>query len=215
MTILSNIPISDPLIKVQTLLSVTGKKEQEETRLWLHHTLVWVLAFSGVWSSAGLWLQKKDMTLYCGGLWWLSTLSKSSHWSTILFQIAFNWMNLFCFVHCASLITKLYLIKIQVVWLFIYFWIQKMISEPWSYYRFPYLLRFPKTIHSIVYILLIQSAILEHNCCIFTGRNSNGSLMIVMILFPVVWLKWSSFQLFDCNDSPWHSVASAKEISWS
>ena len=40
------------------LLSVTNKKEQMETRLWFHHTLDWVLAFSGVWTFAGLWLQK-------------------------------------------------------------------------------------------------------------------------------------------------------------
>ena len=50
-----------------------------------------------------------------------------------------------------------------------------------------FLLLFPKTIHSIVYITLIQSAILEYNCCIFTtDRNSNGSSMTVMILLPVL-----------------------------
>ena len=52
MRVLSYILISDPLIRVQTLL-LTCKKEQEETRLWLHHTLDWVLVFSGVWTSYG------------------------------------------------------------------------------------------------------------------------------------------------------------------
>ena len=107
MTILSNIPISDPLISVQTVLSVTVNKEQEETRLRLHHTLDWVVAFNGVWTSAGLWLQKRTWHYIVVALWWLSPLPKSTHRSTFLFQIAFDWMNLFWFVHCALLITKL------------------------------------------------------------------------------------------------------------
>ena len=51
------------------LLSVTDKKEQNGTRQWLHHTLDWVLAFSGVWTSAGLWLPRR--TWHYSILWWL------------------------------------------------------------------------------------------------------------------------------------------------
>ena len=183
------------------LLSVTDKKEQEETRLhhtlWLHHTLDWVPAFSGVWTSAGLWLQKRTWH-YCGGLWLLSSIIIK--FESLKYLLVPNCFRLDEFVlFCTLCIANNQAISDEnssclIIHLFLN-------TEDDS--RALILLGLPTYFFSLkqfipfVYIPLIQSAILEYNCCIFhywqkqqwffnDCNDPPSSPLIVMILVVIV-----------------------------
>ena len=118
------------------------RDRQERTRgnqTGLHHTLNWVLAFSGVLTSAGLWLRKRTwhyIVVACGGY---------HHYQCRVIEVpscfkllSTRWIICY-FVHCALLITKLYLYENSSCLIIHLFLNPEMILEPWSNYKFPIL----------------------------------------------------------------------------